>query len=216
MKLAGDAAESILDTVQDSAYDEDTVIGLFNQCAKGVSRRLVLPSLDTEGTVTTVTNGPSVALPANFQRNLYYCKDQSISTHTIEICNSKDQLARYYDDKLIKTGTRVRGVAAVRPQLYYAPIPTVATTLTLRYQKLPDAINAATNLDAITPDGFSDLWENYALWKLYEKIEQGMEGQKVDTTYYMNLYLGLFDELSTSLKEGVSMPAPPVARMERW
>lgn len=216
MKLAGDVAESVLDTVQDSAYDEDAVIGLLNQCVRGLSRRLVLPSLEAEGTVTTVLNGPSVALPANFQRNLYYCKDQSASIHPIEICSSKDQLARYYDDKLIKTGARVLGVAVARPLLYYAPIPTVATTLTLRYQKTPDAISISTDLDTITPEGFEEIWENYALWKLYSKIEQGIEGQKVDTTYYMNLYLGLFDELSNSLKEGVSMPAPPVARMERW
>lgn len=216
MKLAGDVAEVVLDTVQDDAYDEDTVIALLNQCVQGLSRRLVLPSLETEDTVTTVTDGPSVALPADFQRNLYFCHDQSSSLNTIEICNSKDQLSRYYDTRLTATGTVVRGVAVARPRLYYAPIPTVATVLTIRYQMVPGVITETTDLDTITPDGFGDLWENYALWKLYSKIEQGMEGQKVDTTHYMNIYLGLFDELSISLKEGVSLPPPPVARMERW
>ena len=215
MATGGEIAEAVLGTVQDDSFDEDSVIKLLNDCMSLLSRRLILPSLDAEATVTTVTNAHSVALPATFQRNLYHCQDGN-DWNAIEVCNSKDQLSRYYDPRLGKANTYVKGVAAVRPLLYYAPMPTVATTLTLRFQRLPSVITGSTEVDTILPQGFSDIFENYATWKLYSKIEQGMESAKVDTGYYMNLFLGMFDELKLSLTEGVSMPAPPIAQMERW
>lgn len=215
MATGGEIAETVLGTVQDDSYDEDSVIKLLNECVAMLSRRLILPSLDAEATVVTVTDAHSVALPATFQRNLYHCQDGN-DWNAIEVCNSKDQLSRYYDPRLVKSNTYVKGVAAVRPLLYYAPRPIVATTLTLRFQRKPSIITDTTELDTILPDGFSDIFENYATWKLFEKIEQGIEGAKVDTGYHMNLFLGLFDELKSSLTEGVSMPAPPIARMERW
>lgn len=211
-----DLSESVLSNVQEDSFDDDTILGLLNECAGVLSRKFILPALDAEGTVTALSSSPFVALPVDFQRNLYFCKDAS-TTNDIRVCSSKDQLARYYDQRLVKSATYISGVAAVRPNLYYAPTPVSATTLTLRYQKIPDTITISTELDDyILPHGFSDIWESYVLWKLYSKIEQGMEGQKVDTNYYMTLYIGFRDELSTSLKEGVSMPPPPIATPGRW
>lgn len=212
-----DIADTILDVVQEPDFDEDTVVGLLNECAMVISRRLVLPALDAENTVTAVNSASSVALPTDFQRNLYFCKDET-SYNEILICNSKDQLARYFDPNLSNSATLIRGVAAVGRFLYYAPMPIDDTVLTLRYQKMPAAITLLTELDEyLLPYGFQDLWENYVKWKMYAQIEQGMEGRKVDTSYYMSLFIGILDELSLTLrKEGVSMPPPPVASMERW
>ena len=215
MATGGEIAETVLDIVQDASFDEDAVIKQLNDCVAMLSRRLILPSLDAEATVVTVTNAHSVALPSTFQRNLYHCHDGS-SSNTIEVCSSKTKLSMEYDHSMNKTGTYVNGVSAVRPLLYYTPRPTVATTLTLRFQRIPDVIIPASEIDTILPDGFSDIFENYAAWKIFSKIEQGIEGAKVDTGYYMNLFLGLFDELKTALTEGVSMPSPPIAKMERW
>ena len=75
MATGGEIAEAVLGTVQDDSFDEDSVIKLLNDCVSMLSRRLILPSLDAEATVVTVTNAHSVALPATFQRNLYHCQD---------------------------------------------------------------------------------------------------------------------------------------------
>lgn len=215
MATGEEVAEYVLDVVQNDSFDEDSVLLLLNKCIKMISKKLVLPSLDTDGTVTATSTGSFVALPENFQRNLYHCSDGT-PRNVIEVCSSSDQLSRYYDHLLSDTGTFVNGVAAVRPLLYYAPRPVEDTVLTLRYQCVPGTITALSEIDTILPDGFSDLFEFYALWRLYEKVEQGLEGQKVDTNHYRNLFLGMFDELALSLKEGVSLPPPPIARMEQW
>ena len=65
-------------------------------------------------------------------------------------------------------------------------------------------------------DGFDDLAINWVCWKLYARIEQGTEGNKTDTSYYSNLYLGMLEELRLSIPQGVSMPSPPVSIPERW
>lgn len=217
MATGGEVAKTVLQIVRDDRNNEASVIRLLGQCMRELSRDVIFPSLDTEWQVTTVTTGPSVALPAEFQRNLYQCHDGSPSTGSIGVYNSKSQLAeRLHDPKLSKLGARVQGVAAVGSLLYYSPTPTVATQLTIRGQSVPPPITPTTNLDELLGVGFEGIWENYALWKLFSQIEQGIDGQKVDTMYYMNLYLGLKDELPGSIRQGVSMPPPPIATPERW
>jgi hypothetical protein len=213
MATGSEIAEIVLNIVQDPSLDEDSVLAKLNECAKWLSRVLVLPSLDTKSIVTTVTNDHSVSLPVDFQRNLYSA-DDGTSINGIGILNSRTQMLDYCGGNLSKSG-RVRYVAAVGTKLLYTQVPVVATTITLGYQRKPTTIRGGTQIDLL-PDGFEDIFTNYACWKLYETIEQGMEGQKVDTQYYQALCLGLRDELDNSLKEGVSLPAPPIARMERW
>ena len=211
MATGSEIAEQVLDIVQDPSFDEDTVIARLNECAGSISRRFVLPSLDTEASVVTVEGADSVSLPVTFQRNLYHCRDAA--GRSIDVANSKAQL--FIDHEPGKPGVKVRAVAAVGRLLVYVPTPVVAETLTINFQRRPTVITAGAQIDLL-PDGFDDLFVNYALWKLYEKLEQGWEGAKVDTNHYMAIYFGLRDELAIALKEGVSLPPPPIARIERW
>lgn len=213
MATGSEIAERVLGVVQDDSFTENTVISLINDCVKAISRKMILPALDTEGTVTTLTDAAVVPLPVNFQRNLYHAQNPA-AYQSIKILNSRGAMLSEHM-RLDQPGTIVRSVAAVKPFLLYAPIPTVATIITLRYQRKPTVITERTEVD-LFPDGFEDVPFYYACWQLYSKIEQGIDGAKVDTNYYMALYLGMRDELELSLKEGVSLPPPPIARMERW
>jgi hypothetical protein len=213
MATGSELSDIVLNIIQEPSADEDQVIAVFNQCAKWLSRVLILPSLDTQSPVLTAVDSNAVPLPVDFQRNLYRATDHSI-VNGISVLNSRQQLIDYCGDNMTKSG-KVQYIAAVRPYLYYTPIPIVATSLTLRYQRLPTVIRSNVEIDLL-PDGFDDIFTNYACWKFYETIEQGLEGQKVDTQYYMALCLGLKDELELSLKEGVSLPPPPIAKAERW
>ena len=211
MATGSEIAEQVLDTVQDTSFDEDTVLAKLNECAGALSRKFVLPSLDAEADVITVTSAATISLPVTYQRNLYHCRDAA--GRPIDVANSKSQL--FIDHEPGKPGVKVRAVAAVGRLLVYVPTPAVAETLTINFQRRPTAITAGAQIDLL-PDGFDDIFVNYALWKLYEKLEQGMDGAKVDTNHYMGIYFGLRDELAIALKEGVSLPPPPIARIERW
>jgi hypothetical protein len=215
MATGSEISDIVLNIVQEPSVDEDAVLVKLNDCARWLSSRMILPSLDSSSIVKTVTTGNSVSLPVDFQRNLYSVDDGS-AVNSISILNSRAQMIDYCDWNIAtKTGTKVRYVSAVRPNILYTPIPTVATDITLGYQRKPTVIKSGTTIDLL-PDGFDDIFTNYACWKIFESIEQGMEGAKTDTNYYMALCMGLRDELELSLTEGVSLPAPPIARMERW
>lgn len=211
-------AATVLDTlIPDESFTEDQVIDQFNACVLRVSRRLILPALDTTGTVETVTSAAQVALPTDFQRNLYFCRDESAPQSTVGVFNSQQAMIREFGPAFsTKTGTRVFSVAAVKPFLFYTPNPVAATTLTLKYQRNPAPFDSLMDEFNIFPDGFEDIPYHYACWQLYARIEQGLDGGKVNSNYHRGEYSRMFDELSKSLREGVSMPPPPVVEMGSW
>jgi hypothetical protein len=213
MATGSEIAEQVLDIVQDPSFDEDFVITKLNECAGALSRRLVLPSLDTEADVVALASASSVSLPVTYQRNLYHCRNAA--GYPIQVYNSRAQLLVDHGEPWGRTGVNIRGVAPEGRSLVYAPTPTTDTTLTVRFQRKPTVITLSAQVDLL-PDGFDDIFVHYACWGCFAMIEQGMEGTKVDTNYYMALYSGLRDELWLSLNEGVSLPPPPIARMERW
>lgn len=213
MLNASQIADKVLDIVQDPSFDISTVLAELNAFAAHITSRVLFPALEAEANVVTVTTAASVNLPDNFQRNLFHCRNAT--GHPVTVLTSKEQLARRFGNDLAQTGTRTIGVAPAAPLLWYAPIPAVAETLTLSYHRKPDVITSASTLSFL-PDGFDDLAINWVCWKLYARIEQGTEGNKTDTSYYSNLYLGMLEELRISIPQGVSMPSPPVSIPERW
>jgi hypothetical protein len=215
METASAIVESVLNTLQDPSLDDDAVLAKMNECARWLSSRIIFPSLETTTVVKTVTTGNTIPLPVNFQRNLFSV-DAGSSYSGISILNSRNQIADYCGGPaMVSKPGRVRYVAAIKPNLMYAPIPVVATDMTIGYHRSPDKITASSTIDFI-PEGFEDIFKHYACWKLFNDIEQGMEGAKVDTNLYMSLCMGLREELSIEMKEGVSLPSPPIARMEQW
>lgn len=213
MRTGSELAETILDIVQEPSLDEDAILVKLNEFAIDVAGRVLFPALEAEGTVNTVTTGASVSLPVNFHRNLFACNDPRGS---ITVLNSKAQLMLRNGTDLSLKQTRTASVAAAKPLLWYAPIPIEATALTLFYHRKPDAVTASAGLTFLPDDSYEVMAINWVCWKLYEKIEQGMEGAKVDTGYYSALYLGMLEELRNALPQGVSMPPPPIATPERW
>ena len=212
-------AEIVLGIVQDDSYDENDALYQFNQCAAFISGQYVLPSLDHQGTVTTSTETWSVSAPATFQRNLYEALDSA--GRPIGILDSRKQMLAYCDGKITTTGGRIERLAVVGNSILYWPINTTAEELTLFYQRRPTAITLAGEVDLL-PGAFSDndqVFINFACWKLYEKIEQGLEGQKVDTNHHLATFTGLLGNLGLYLNKesGVSFAgSTKVVRMQRW
>lgn len=213
MRTGSELAETILDTVQEPSIDEDAVLVKLNEFAIHVAGRVLFPALETEATVNTSTMAASVSLPVNFHRNLFHCQD---ALGVIDILNSKAQVLVRNGGDLSTKGSRALTVAAAKPLLWYAPIPSVATALTISYHRKPSPVTSGEGLTFLPDESFEELAINWVCSKLYSRIEQGMEGNKTDTTFYNNLYLGMLEELRQSLSEGVSMPRPPIAVPERW
>lgn len=216
--LAQELIDNAIDAVQPGSdgYSATWFLAKLNEFAKRISshRNILLPALDTEATVTAVSSASSVNLPANYQRNLYSCQRVS-DGQFVHVANSRKNIIDGYGGVYPTYTGPVDMVAAVSPTLIYAPKPVTDEDLTIRYYRNPSAITFGTDLLSLLPDGFDyELPYHYLCWKAFERIEQGLEGAKVDTNYHMSIYLGMQDQLELHLREGVSLPDPPVVKMQ--
>jgi len=214
MATGSELAEQVLDIVQDPSFDEDMVLVQFNKAAAQISAQVLLPFLEATATVIADPTKTAVSLPSNFQRNLFKCDDDT-EYNEIKVLNSKAQMIDRLGRSFYIQETLVKAVAVVQPDLLYAPSPVALTNLHLSYHRKPELITS-DEIEAFLPEGYDDMLLNFACWRLYAKLEQGLEGAKTDTNYYRGLYVEQLETLRIAYKQGVSMPDPPVSRGERW
>lgn len=174
----------------------DTLIGSFiNQgvyeIAGGMNSTLLniitppLPELFTIGTVTTSISAPYVSMPTTYHRNLQLVV--SSRNIEIEIANSFIEFSQTYP-ALNKAGI-ISEVIEQGRKLYYQGIPLVAETLTMHFYRKP----VAMSLDADKPDGIPEhlqmsLLSNFASWKVYELLEDGVEGTTPNTVKFRTFF----------------------------
>ena len=145
-----------------------------------------LPELFTIDTVTTSTSDAFVNMPVDFQRDLQLVVSSTGSE--IDIAHSFIEFAETYP-LLNKTGRISEAIEHGR-KLYYQGIPASAETLTLHYYRKPVDMED----DDDVPDGIPShlhisLLVNFAAWKAYEHIEDGLEGEIPNTIKYKNNFL---------------------------
>lgn len=157
-----------------------------------------LPKLFTIATVDTATDAAFVSMPVNFQRGLQFAV--RATGQEVQLANSFIEFTETYP-LLDKSGI-ISEVIEHGGNVYYQGIPTVSEALTLHYYRLPVAM--AT--DASLPDGIPlhlqiPLLVNYAAWKAYEFIEDGLEGETPNTTKFMGFFMNALRTLELSIPD---------------
>jgi len=145
-----------------------------------------LPELFIIGTLATSISAGFVNMPTNFQRDLQLVV--SASGSEIDIAHSFIEFAETYP-LLNKVGNISEAIEHGK-KLYYQGIPPVSQTLTLHYYRKPVDMVA----DASVPDGIPEhlqvsLLVNFAVWKAYEHLEDGLEEDTPNTIKFKNLFL---------------------------
>lgn len=152
--------EEVLAKCQDASFVTDIIVRYLNQAMKDISGRVQLPALESSSTVTTSTTLYYVAMPSNFQRNLYACHSDTNDTW-IPVYASLADLERRF--ATLDSAGRVQGVALQGSNIYYQRCPSMAETLKVYYLKQPTALTSASTPNEL-PESFSrDLLVNYAL-----------------------------------------------------
>lgn len=156
------------------------------------------PPLPELFTIDTVATGISafVNMPTNFHRDLQLAASSAGSE--IDIANSFIEFAETYP--LLNKAGKVSEVVEHGKKLYYQGIPTTSETITLHYYRKP--INMVNDDD--TPDGIPEhlqvsLLVNFAAWKAYQHIENGLEGESPNTVKFKNLFLEAMRTLELSI-----------------
>lgn len=189
MATLAELKAEILDNVQDASFSTgNAVLNAINRGLYDLAETVVLPGLKTSDTVTTSTSVNYVSLPDNFHRFLTRCYS-STNEQDIRIYPTFESLYDAYSDVWENAGN-VAGVAIQGVSLYYQYLLDTAETLKIWFTEFPTLLaDDDDEPDCLPVTLQTDLLVNYACMKLYgDKVEDGIEGAKVNAAYYSGLY----------------------------
>lgn len=203
--------ETVARKVDDDGYSDSVIVDFLNDGLLDVASRVLLPVLETDDVVTTVLDENTVALPGDFHRNIFAASPVIGTKIPIRVLNSEGQMKRKYI-RLDNSGD-VAHVAMHKGQLIYQPIPVIAEEITIFYYRVPDELadDDDTGLAALPPV-FHKMLVDYACQQIFSEIEDGIDGKKVNTLYHEGRYEKFIVELQTFVKDGQSLPDPPVVK----
>ncbi len=153
-----------------------------------------LPHLYTTDDVATVTGAAIVALPDDFQRDVI-AVFSAAQQREVRLLNSHIRFIRRYPSLL--TPGAVEAVSVKGGNLYYQGIPAAPDTLYVHYHRKPTPMAD----DDDTPDGIPEhlqrsLIVHRVAWRVFDQIEDGIEGQKVNTIYHQRRFYEAMDDLT--------------------
>ena len=159
-----------------------------------------LPNLFTIDTVTTVLDLAYVDMPSTYHRGLQLVV--SARGSEIDIAHSFIAFTETYP-ALDKTGN-ISEVVEQGNKLYYQGIPLAEEILTLHFYRKP----AIMVNDDDEPDGIPEhlqmqLLSNFAAWKAYEFLEDGVEGDTPNTLKFKTFFMESLKTLELTIPHDV-------------
>ena len=203
--------EEVSDIIDDPSYSSVVFLRYLNQAELALAGELLLPDLaDGFGTVDTDPAAFSVALPADYHKGLFHAQCDGVE---IGVLKNLKSLAARFGSLTVEAGD-VAAVAVNGKKLLYLKVPAEATAVELFFYRKPVAM---TESGESNPDGFVDNddfdWAliHHACWKIFSKIEQGVEGAKVGSRYHEDQFNDKRDELDVQCyRVGKSTSSPSV------
>lgn len=195
--------------VQDTSYTSADILSLINQGRGEIAAEVDLPKLQASATVTTTDDASTVALPTDYHKGLFWVGSVAyqcrIGRKKGDYHNLLTFMERY--STLDEVG-QIVAVCVDGDNLLYQGMDD--DSLLLKYYKEIETIVAAPTGTQITgpvelPSHLhSPLLVSYCCREIYSEIEDGIEGQKVNTMYWD----AKFNRAMNSLKRYVSESLP--------
>ena len=196
--------------LKDSSITDDFIDAKINECLRYLARKLLVPALESSNVFTTEVGVAEVDIPIdwNYSRNLFHAS--VVDGNPITVLSSIGLLVSRYPnyDVDLDEGS-IEFVTIKGTSLVYYPIPAEATEVTCKfYAVVTPLINDTDEPTFLPPEMHIDLIVNFVLWKIWARIEDGMEGIKVNTQYHKSEFLTYFEELDDMVDIGQSRATP--------
>jgi len=177
--------------VQDPSFiKEDYILSMVNECVEETSNMFNLPDLQAREVVTISAGEESVNMPATFARELYRVYNET-SLKEVNIRSNVNVLEEMYDPT--QSAGMVKDVAEYNGILWVKPKADLEQDLNLFFYRKPvpldedDLDDVDKHLDGI-PNHLCQVVVDYCLMRLFTLIEDGIEGNKVNSLHYAGLY----------------------------
>lgn len=202
----------VSDVVQDSSYSDDDILGYINKGILEISGRIDIPELRTSDTVTAGTTDNYVSLPSNYQKKcsaVIHVADERRIDKPNELYNYHRFIVR--NPVPSGTGGSVSDVAIRGNTLFFDPVPSSEETLRLEYMRKPATLtndgSSTDEVEAIPPHLQQALLVPFAAKEIFNLIEDGIEGRKVNYESNLAAYMQALGELHLFLGFMDSEPA---------
>lgn len=208
-----DSVSAITKTLRMPSITSVDITSYINQCYDYVSSQVLLTQLESSGVINTIPGDLSVPIPAewNYHRDLFSC--EVADNGPITILNSREHLRRIYPDfdTVRQVGPIQYAVISGAAILYY-PVPAEVAELVCFFYKKPETLevpivgySCGCELPGDILVGLQPkIIESYVCWQIWARVEDGIEGRKVNTTYYLGQFKEAMVELEDSTEVGQS------------
>lgn len=193
--------DAVVDIIQDASYTVANITVFINQAIQEAAMQIDLPVLKRIGTVDTVVD-QNYALLTSVDAN-FSGKGITLLSDDIIIYSDLRLLMQEYLDGMDAAGD-VEAVCQEGNRLWYQKIPAVAETLNLIYYLNPPLLTEDANIPSDFHESLHfNLFVHGACYQIFNEIEDGIEGEKVNTAYHFNLSFNPDSKVSgiTKLKE---------------
>jgi len=187
--IAADIINFAVGRIQDSGFSSGDLLSVLNNGVDEISNEIELPYLRSLDTVTTAVDSSSVALPSDYQRRLFWvgsaAQDRKIGSREEDYEDLLGFLAKY--PTLDNVGA-IEEVCVDGTDLLYQGM--VVDTLSLRYYAKPTALATDDLTPLAVPENFHmSVIVPYIVKECFNMIEDGIEGSKVNTQKWEELYM---------------------------
>ena len=198
--------EKIKLVVQDESFDDDTILDYINKGMREIAGLVDLPLLRTSDTVDTSTSVNYVAMPDDYQKKCFVVVDVANEVRL----DWPGQLYQYHKflvrNPVPSAGSSVSDVAIRGKTLFYDPICDSAQTLRVEYFRYPTALVYGEEPDEFPSHLHESLLVPAAARELFNLIEDGIEGQKVNTNTQNGFFRDAIAELRLFVGDTDSEP----------
>lgn len=207
-----DLLDSIQRKIQDTSYSrEDDLLPLVNQGLGEIAATVPLPGLFTMSDLVCPQGQYIVDLPADFGNWLLQAYNTTRKT-PVRLYQSVTELLSHYPE--MDAFAPLCAAARYGPKLYVQGVPDYDSgeTVRLSYYKKPTfftpttATEAVTEIDFIPEELQSQLLVNYACKEVFNEIEDGVEGTKVNWNTYRKRYDTAFGRLFEVIGQSPQQP----------
>lgn len=200
--------------IQDSGFSGD-ITSLIQEAIEIAAHDLPHASLATSADLSIAEDDTSpVSLPSDYHHDVYRVVNVT-SNRPVSIRTNLRVLDRLYDG--IDTPGYITDVAVEGTELHFQYTPAnEVQTLRVYYYAQPDLIeNDDDELDWIPERLHRGIVVDYALKELFSLVEDGVEGQKINTAFYEARYARAWAQLERHTKNNPRQ-RPVVERSARF
>ena len=178
--------------IQDDSFTvEGHIMPLINEALDLVAYDFCHAGLASTAVINIAAGDTGPApLPEDYHHDVYRVENETFK-RPVFVRSNIDVLAKLYDE-LESTGP-IDDVAAEGDQLYFEPYPTTTDQrLKVYYYRKPveyESIDTDETPEWLPASFHKSLIVDYALKELWALVEDGIDGQKINTSFYNSTYL---------------------------